>query len=124
MYRGIYQKDFASDLNAMNLSQNLLFLLLMLILGIITARPTMQQILVNNHLWEVPAGAGWKDVVREAESIRQLLRECLSPAECRQIIEELRAVFNRHAASRQFLQTNTNDDDDDDDLWNSIFKWG
>ena len=107
--------------STMNSFRNLLLLILLLVLGMATARPTMQQILVNNHLWEVPAGAGWEDVVKEAESIRQLLRECISPAECHQIVEGLRAIFNRHTASQQYLQTDT---DDDDDLWNSIFKWG
>lgn len=98
-------------------------LLLLLILGMATARPAMQQILINNHLWEVPAGAGWENVVKEAESIRQLLQECRSPAECRQIVEELRAIFNRHAVSQQYLQAEA-DANDDDDLWDSIFKWG
>ena len=81
----------------------------------------MQRILVNDHLWEVPEGPGWEDVIKEAESMRKLLQECMSQIECRQIVHELRNIFYRHAVSRQYLQqTNENKDE----LWNSIFKWG
>jgi hypothetical protein len=96
-------------------------LLLLLVLGMVSSRPTMQRFLINNHIWEVPNEPGWETVIQDAESVRQLLHKCKTATECLHIAKRLRNVFQRHAVSRAYLERNTNDADD---LINSIFKWG
>jgi hypothetical protein len=81
----------------------------------------MQRIVINNHLWEVPNEPGWEKVIEEAEIVRHLLDKCTTAAECRRIINELRAIFYRHSVSKQYLEPDANRGDD---LLDSIFKWG
>ncbi len=96
-------------------------LLLLLLLEIILSRPARQRIEINNHVWEVPDEPGWEEVVRDADIVRSLLSKCTTTAECRQIINELRAVFYHYAVSRKYLESNLNDIDD---ILGSVFKWG
>jgi hypothetical protein len=87
----------------------------------VLSRPVMQRIMINNHVWEVPNEPGWEEVIQDAELIRPYLQKCTSAAECRQIVNELRAIFYHHPVSRKYLEINANDADD---LLDSIFKWG
>ncbi|CAF2744717.1 unnamed protein product [Rotaria sp. Silwood2] len=82
----------------------------------------MQRILINNHEWEVPNEPGWEEVIREAEEVQQRhFSSCLTVAECRQVVNEMRAVFSRYPVSKKYLDTSQNDAND---KFSSIFKWG
>jgi len=81
----------------------------------------MQRIEINNHVWEVPNEPGWDQVIEDLEIVHQYLRACTTVSECRQVINELRAVFDRHAVSRKYLEQNTKYDKD---VLASVFKWG
>lgn len=96
-------------------------LLLILLVGIISSRPLMQRLIINNHVWEVPDAPGWEEVVKEAELVRQYLHRCKTASECRQVINAMRAVFYSHSASRKYLEAIT---DGDNDRLDTIFKWG
>jgi hypothetical protein len=96
-------------------------LFLILLLGLVSSRPSMQRLLINNHIWEVPNEPGWEDVIQDAEPVRHLLHKCKTSAECRHIVQRLRDIFQQHSVSRDYLQRNT---DDTNDIINSIFKWG
>jgi hypothetical protein len=81
----------------------------------------MQRIVINNHVWEVPNEPGWDQVLEDVEIVQRSLNKCTTVNECRQVVNELRAVFNRHAVSRKYLESNTNYGED---MLASIFKWG
>lgn len=101
---------------------NLLCLLvLIVIVGTVLARPKIQRIIFNNHAWEVPNEPGWDEVIRDVELVQYSLRRCTSAAECHRIINQLRAVFDRHAVSRKYIAKHVGKGKD---FVGSIFKWG
>ncbi|CAF1418989.1 unnamed protein product [Adineta steineri] len=86
------------------------------------SRPAMQRIIINNHEWEVPNEPGWEQVVNEAGLVQErLFSSCETAAECRQIINEMYAIFNHYPVSKKFLES---DKTKADDFFTSIFKWG
>lgn len=95
-------------------------LLTLVVCEITWARPTTQIIVINDHEWEVPNEPGWDEVVQEADEVRQRLITCIIAAECRKVIEDMRAVFTRHKVSRDYFQSNENDPQ----MYDMIFKWG
>ncbi|CAF1558583.1 unnamed protein product [Rotaria magnacalcarata] len=98
----------------------IMWMFLLLEMGL--SRPTMQRIVFNNHEWEVPNEPGWEDVIKEAEAVQhRLFNSCITAAECRRIIEELRDVFLRYPVSKKYLETYKVDGND---IMASIFKWG
>lgn len=105
----------------MNLSIYYICMLFLLLSVIVSSRPPMQRLLINNHMWEVPNEPGWNEVIEDAESIRRLLHKCKSAAECHHIVKQLRDVFHRYSVARKYLESNSQDPDD---LFRSIFKWG
>jgi hypothetical protein len=104
----------------MNITDIVAFLLLLLI-GIVSSRPAMQRIVINNHEWEVPNEPGWEEVIKAAELVQQRLTSCVTVPECRRIAEEMSAVFYNYPVSKKYLE---NHKDDADDILESIFKWG
>lgn len=102
----------------MNLSIYCICMLVLLHCVIVFSRPSMQRLLINNHMWEVPNEPGWDEVVEDAESVRRLLRKCKSAVECHHIVKQLRDVLHRYPVSRKYLESNS------DDLFRTIFKWG
>ena len=94
---------------------------LLLLHGMVLSRPTMQRIVINNHVWEVPNEPGWDQVLKDIELIQLSLDKCTTVTECHQIINELRTVFYRHSVSRKYLESNTKRGED---ILASIFKWG
>ncbi|CAF1161120.1 unnamed protein product [Adineta ricciae] len=100
----------------------LILLTLMLLADIVISRPLMQRIVIDGHEWEVPNESGWEEVLLEANAARErIFRSCTTLAECRQVVDELYAVFSRHPVSKKYLETNK---DEVDDILSSIFKWG
>ena len=82
----------------------------------------MQRIVVNQHEWEVPNEPGWEEVIQDAEAAQQrLFSSCQTVAECRQIVDQMRAVFLNYPVSRKYLESHSNGADD---VIASIFKWG
>ncbi|UJR36456.1 hypothetical protein I4U23_029179 [Adineta vaga] len=94
---------------------------LLISFGIVLARPKMQRIVINNHVWEVPNEPGWNEVIKDVELVQQSLSQCTSVFECHQIVNKLRAIFYRHAVSRKYIETNSKFGKD---VLASIFKWG
>lgn len=99
-----------------------LVLYLLLLVEIANSRPIMQRLIINNHEWEVPNEPGWEEVLEEAEAVRErIYRTCTTAAECRMIVDELHAVFERHPVSKKYLDSHK---DEIDYVISSIFKWG
>ncbi len=95
--------------------------LLLLFLCMVSSRPVMQRIVINNHEWEVPNEPGWDEVVKAAELVQQRLTSCATASECRKIAEEMNALFYNYPVSKQYFETHK---DDGNDILSSIFKWG
>ncbi|CAF1142796.1 unnamed protein product [Rotaria sp. Silwood1] len=88
----------------------------------VLSNPVMQRIMINNHEWEVPNEPGWEEVIRDAEEVQQkYFSSCITVAECRQVVDQIRAVFARYPVSQKYLESNSNDAND---IFSSIFKWG
>lgn len=100
----------------------IIFYYIFILLNATWARPTMQRIVVNNHEWEVPNEPGWLEVVQEAQAVQdRLLSSCVSLAECRRIVEQIKSVFYRFPVSKKYLEESNNNMDD---VFSTIFKWG
>lgn len=100
----------------------ILYLLFLLSLyGLVSSRPAMQRIVINNHEWEVPNEPGWEDVIKAVDLVQKQLTTCITAPECRRIAEEISNVFYKFPVSKQYFETHK---DDADDILASIFKWG
>lgn len=95
--------------------------LLFLFIVMVSSRPLMQRIVVNNHEWEVPNEPGWIEVIKDAELAQQGLASCVTVPDCRRVVEAIRAVFDRHPVSKKYFESNK---DAAYDTLGSIFKWG
>ncbi len=114
------QVDIMNNFFEFHMSLTLFYLVLLF--GIVFSRPLMQKILINNHEWEVPNEPGWEEVIKDVELVRErIFSSCLTVAECRQIVHEIRIVFQRHPVSRKYLNYK---EDDADNILRTIFKWG
>ena len=82
----------------------------------------MQRIVVDGHEWEVPSEPEWEEIVKEATAAQQrVFKSCRTISECRQIVAEFTAIFNRYPEHKHFYETQKAEVDD---VVSSIFKWG
>ncbi|CAF1229383.1 unnamed protein product [Adineta ricciae] len=66
----------------------------------------MQRIVVDGHEWEVPSEPEWEEIVKEATAAQQrVFKSCRTTSECRQIVAEFSAIFDRYPKYKHFYET-------------------
>ncbi|CAF1457371.1 unnamed protein product [Adineta ricciae] len=82
------------------------FWILFLLITKVFCRPLMQRIVVDRHEWEVPSEPEWEEIVKEATAAQQrVFRSCRTTSECRQIVAEFSAIFDRYPKFKHFYET-------------------
>ena len=95
--------------------------IVILFFHLVLSRPAMRRIVINNHEWQIPDEPGWEEAIRMVEPIQKQLASCRTPEECRQITEQMSAIFSQYPVSKNSLEST---ESGITDIFKTIFKWG